>query len=257
MPRTLARRLLCTPPGGAAEAIGGWLARHPDAPVAAAPLDSGWMVYPGPGSAWGGCSGVGLDGPVSDDVFARLDAFFGPRAHAPMVLVCPYAHASLVDGLADHGFHARRFRQTMWRPATTLEPCIPDGVLIREEHAVEVIARGFADGADPTEHDLLVERIFDASPSSRTLVAYRDGRAVGGGRVAIADGLAVCFGASVLPEARRQGIHDALLRARMNLAAASGCDTVVVEGSPGGATERNALRLGFSLAFTQVIFRRP
>lgn len=47
-----------------------------------------------------------------------------------------------------------------------------------------------------------------------------------------------------------------MMRARIAAALAEDCDRLVIENEPGGATERNALRFDFRVAFTQVVFAR-
>ena len=98
------RRLQCNYPRSAMAVIENWLTLHPDAPVAAQRLGSGFMAYPGPDVAWGGANGLGLHGPVDDDTFAAIDAFFEPRDHSPLIIASAYAHDTFVDGLARHGY---------------------------------------------------------------------------------------------------------------------------------------------------------
>ena len=55
-----------------------------------------------------------------------------------------------------------------------------------------------------------------------------------------------------LPAYRRQGVHAALIRARMVVASEAGCDLVVVHTVPGAPSQRNVLRAGFQLLYTTV-----
>lgn len=152
MSLAFARRLLLREVGGPAEALLHWKANHPDSPVAAARLDGGWMVYPGPGLPWGGAVGLGLSGAVADDLLDRLDAFFAPLRHDPRVLVCPYADPALLGQLQAHGFRARSFRHVMVRDGAPLPPgpTTPGVEVTRGGEPPGLIARGFNEGAEPT-----------------------------------------------------------------------------------------------------------
>jgi hypothetical protein len=52
-------------------------------------------------------------------------------------------------------------------------------------------------------------------------------------------------------EARGQGLHSEFIRFRLEQAATAGLRYVTVGSTPGGPTERNALRAGFKAAYTQ------
>jgi len=58
-------------------------------------------------------------------------------------------------------------------------------------------------------------------------------------------------GASTVPEGRRQGAQLALLDARLRHAAAHGCDLAMMCAAPGSASQRNAERNGFRIAYTR------
>jgi GNAT superfamily N-acetyltransferase len=63
-------------------------------------------------------------------------------------------------------------------------------------------------------------------------------------------GIAARMAAGTLPEYRQQGIHTALLHARLQAALASGCDLAMVHSRPGAASQRDILRGGFQLVYT-------
>ena len=65
------------------------------------------------------------------------------------------------------------------------------------------------------------------------------------------DGVALMAGASTVPEGRRQGAQLALLDARFRFAAYQGCDVAMMCASPGSASQRNAERHGFRIAYTR------
>jgi GNAT superfamily N-acetyltransferase len=87
-------------------------------------------------------------------------------------------------------------------------------------------------------------------PETRLFLAWRNGRPVGGGALEIHSGVAALMAAETLPAFRSQGIHTALLRARLVAAHKAGCDLAMVHTRPGAASQRNVLRAGFQLVYT-------
>jgi GNAT superfamily N-acetyltransferase len=77
-------------------------------------------------------------------------------------------------------------------------------------------------------------------------------RAIGTGAVGIYDGVAILAGASTIPDARNQGAQRALLDARLRFAAERGCDLAMMAALPGSASQRNAERQGFRIAYTRI-----
>lgn len=65
------------------------------------------------------------------------------------------------------------------------------------------------------------------------------------------DGVGLLAGASTVPEGRRQGAQLALLDWRLRQLAAQGCDLAMICAAPGSASQRNAGRNGFRIAYTR------
>jgi hypothetical protein len=66
--------------------------------------------------------------------------------------------------------------------------------------------------------------------TSTSLVAYRDGRAVGTGGLSLAGDVLRLWGGAVREEARGTGVYRALLARRLELGAAAGCRMALVKG---------------------------
>ncbi len=73
--------------------------------------------------------------------------------------------------------------------------------------------------------------------------------------MSIHEGVALLAGASTVPEARRRGAQLALLDARLAYAAERGCDIAMMCAQPGSASQRNAERQGFRIAYTRIKWR--
>ena len=75
---------------------------------------------------------------------------------------------------------------------------------------------------------------------------------LGGGALAVRDGLATLFADSTIAAFRRQGFHRELIAARLNEAIALGCDMAMAATLPGSTSQRNYERLGFEVVYTKV-----
>jgi hypothetical protein len=64
--------------------------------------------------------------------------------------------------------------------------------------------------------------------------------------------VALLAGACTIPEARKQGAQLALLDYRLRYAAEQGCDLAMMCAQPGSASQRNAERHGFRIAYTRI-----
>jgi GNAT superfamily N-acetyltransferase len=67
---------------------------------------------------------------------------------------------------------------------------------------------------------------------------------------------ALLAGASTVPAWRGRGAQGALLGARLRHAAALGCDVAMMGALPGSASQRNAERQGFRIAYTRMKWHR-
>ena len=74
---------------------------------------------------------------------------------------------------------------------------------------------------------------------------------IAAGALFLHEGVALLAGASTVPEGRRQGAQLALLDARLRFAASKGCDLAMMCAAPGSASQRNAERNGFRIAYTR------
>ena len=83
------------------------------------------------------------------------------------------------------------------------------------------------------------------------MFAEIENKPIATGVVFIGEKVALLAGASTVPEARRQGAQSALLEARLKVAISQGCDLAMMCALPGSASQRNAQRNGFQIAYTR------
>jgi hypothetical protein len=85
-----------------------------------------------------------------------------------------------------------------------------------------------------------------------SFLAELHGQPIASGSMSICEGVALLAGASTVPEARKQGAQLALLDSRLSYAAENGCDLAMMCTLPGTASQRNAERQGFRIAYTRI-----
>jgi GNAT superfamily N-acetyltransferase len=82
-----------------------------------------------------------------------------------------------------------------------------------------------------------------------------DSRPLGCASLTVREGLAVLGGMSTLPAERGRGVQSSLIRERLAVAADRGCDLATATVAPNGVSERNLIRLGFTVAYENVILQ--
>jgi GNAT superfamily N-acetyltransferase len=205
---------------------------------------------------------VGLDVVPTDADLDAIERFFVERGTEPKLELTAFAEHALIRRLADRGFVLFEVENVLACDAQKVVPTVPAGVTIekidrlddaRIREAVRVQTHGFSpDGK--IDEQLFEFAVFNAKqPSCETFVALVDGRIVGAGAAAVLAKSCGLFGASVLAEHRRRGIQRALIEARVAWGAAHGADLAFVVSRPGIATERNAMRAGFVMAYARIV----
>ena len=79
-----------------------------------------------------------------------------------------------------------------------------------------------------------------------------DGKRAATGAINIHGDIALMAGASTVPQARGRGAQQSLLAYRFHCAAQQGCTLAQMGAVPGSASQRNAERNGFQIAYTRI-----
>lgn len=238
---------------------------RPDRGAAVESIAGGFAIYCGANSPTTQAVGMGLDGPVSEEEFDRLENFYRHRAEAVRVETCPLADASLIGHFGKRGYRVTEFSNVMALPLdgwqgsqNQSEP--PRGLVIEQVDHGQIdlwsltVSQGFAEKGPVIPEIVDVMKMFALSPRVECYLGRVDGKVAGGGTLAIRDGVAGLFGASTLPAFRRRGVQAALLHARLARAAEAGCDLAVCLAQPGSTSQRNIVRRGFTVLYTRVKF---
>ena len=214
--------------------------------------------------------GLGFHGPVTRVDIARVVAWYEGAGHEAQVKVSPYADASLAAHLGDAGFRLARFESVFFlelgsRPRIPALP--PTGIVIRTvdpgDHAAVrevaiLVSVGFAPPGAAVNEDELEPMIRGIRRDRAvTLGAYADGRCVAGCGMERHEDLVGLYGLVVAEPYRRRGIQQAMIAARLDLAARRGAAIATIGAAPGIATERNARRFGFQGAYSRAVLIKP
>jgi ribosomal protein S18 acetylase RimI-like enzyme len=229
----------------------------------AQPLAGGVAAFAGVTSPISRAIALGMLGRVDDADCDAVEDFYRRRGAVSQVDLCPLADPSLAGLLGARGYHCKQFLNANFRPLSAHEhwPATP-GVTVTVVEPSEAdlwcatVARGFA-AANPVLPDNLdIARPTPSNPLVRCFLARIDDEPVGAGALAIHDGAARLFSTSTVPAFRRRGVHTALLRARLQLAAPT-CEIALVSAVPGSDSQRNLERAGFRVAYTRIRMVAP
>jgi GNAT superfamily N-acetyltransferase len=237
--------------------------RYPETGAAWLPVAGGCAVTCGRPSVINRACGLGMSGPVTPADLDALEAFYRDRRVAGYVRVCPHADASLVHLLGERGYTLGAFMNVYARPLAELLAADGSAPEVEIRVATEAEARRWfaaasftGDWAQPDGVTFMVIRTV-LKPGTRLYLAWMEGQPVGGGALEIREGVAALIAAATLPAYRRLGIHSALMRTRLRIAAEAGCDVAVAHTRPGAMSQGNVLRNGFELLYTTVEMRAP
>jgi GNAT superfamily N-acetyltransferase len=227
-------------------------------------VGGGVAVFAGVNSPITQAEGLGLNGPVSEAEFDRLEEFFRSRGSAIFMEVCPMADASFIEALGKRGYRVAEFSSVLIRDILPGDkyPGAPAGITIRKPAPdemrlfVETVAQGFAEYFEPNEEFIQSMQNFFAGPAIHAYLVFAEGKAVGGGTLTLRNGVAGLLGSATLPGFRCRGIQSALIGVRLEDARAAGCDFAMSMTLPGSGSQQNLERQGFRVIYTRTKFIR-
>jgi GNAT superfamily N-acetyltransferase len=178
----------------------------------------------------------------------RLEEFFHSRGASVNLEHSPLADLIVAQHYRTRGYGPIEFSNTLFLSlAGHRDPPAENGTLeirrIRPEETdlwTRIVCQGFAEQVPITPDLLKTASCFGHSELAICFLALIDGVSAGGANLCIHGGVAAVNGASALPEFRGRGIHSALLRARLALAASQGCDLALTNTAPGSGSQRKA-----------------
>ena len=263
--RALARRLERAEASGNAASVEARARISPQIGATWIEVAGVYAMFDGVGSPLTQTFGLGVFEPVGISEMERLEAFFRERGAAVDHEVSPLAPPTLVSLLNERGYHPLEFTSVMFRPIgggagwLARHESQVEARVIREDEG-EVWARtaieGWSEFPEVEEFMRDIGRLNLARAGATCFIAEAGGRAIGTGVLGTHEGVALLAGASTIPSGRRQGAQLALLDARLRYAAEQGCDLAMMCAAPGSASQRNAERHGFRIAYTRCKWRQ-
>jgi GNAT superfamily N-acetyltransferase len=210
---------------------------------------------------------LGMFEAVTATQLDQIEQFFHERGAPVFHEVCPLSGAPLARMLCERSYQPVDFTNVLYRPLSIdadNSGAGADGVCARlaepgeEALWARTAAEGWSDVA-PQYYDYIIElqHLNPHRHSSRCFLAEKAGQAIASGAVGLYEGVAQFAGASTIPRWRNQGAQRALLEARLRYAASQGCDLAMMVAEPGSASQRNAERQGFRIAFTRTKWGKP
>ena len=224
-------------------------------------VDGTYVLFDGVGSPLSQTFGLGLFAPPTPEALETIETFFRDRGAEVFHEVSPLADPAVLGLLAERGYQPIELTSVMHLRLTTdrLESRPSDRELIvrpaepgEEDRWAETAARGWS---DTPEAAAFIREFGPVSGRAKGMVLFLaewEGYPIAAAAFAIHDGVALLAGASTDPAFRGRGAQAALLDARLERAAAAGCEIAMMGALPGSASQRNGERQGFRIAYTRI-----
>jgi GNAT superfamily N-acetyltransferase len=225
-----------------------------------------YVMYDGAASPLTQTFGLGLFEPATSAALNEIEEFYRERGAGVFHEVSPLADPSLLALLNERGYQPIEFTSVMYRPIDNdfqLKASRNEKIQVRRIQDSErrlwarTAARGWSEFTELGDFMLEMEQVNAIRRDALSFLAELDGQSIATGALIICDGVALLAGASTIPEGRRQGAQLALLESRLRYAAEHGCDIAMIGAQPGSASQRNAERHGFRIAYTRIKWHLP
>ena len=265
---TLSRRLERAEARSNAEFVEARAAADPASGACWIEVAGAYAMYDGPASPITQTFGLGLFDPVSPEDMSRVEEFFRERGAPVFHEVSPLAEGALLALLNERGYRPVEFTSVMFRQlragpgvAAPRDERISVRAVGEDEHELwaRTAAKGWSESPEVADIMFDLGLVSAKRPGGLSFLAELGGEPIATGALAISEGVALLAGASTIPEGRQRGAQTALLDARLRYAAERGCDLAMMCALPGSASQRNAERQGFRIAYTRIKWhlRRP
>jgi GNAT superfamily N-acetyltransferase len=258
---TLARRLEKKEGRSNAEFVEARAKLFPESGAEWIEVAGAYVMYDGVGSPLTQTFGLGLVQPVTRDEMERIEEFYAKHGAEVFHEVSPLADPSLLVLLNERGYRPMEFTSVLYRPVRSglqLAASRNEKIQVRlirdgeQELWARTAARGWSEFTELADFMLEIAQVSAGKATALPFIAELDGQAIATGALSISDGVALLAGASTVPEGRKQGAQLALLETRLRYAAEHGCDIAMIDTQPGSASQRNAERHGFRIAYTRI-----
>jgi hypothetical protein len=220
-----------------------------------------YAMFDGVGSPLTQSFGLGVFEEVGSAEVQAIEEFFRERGAEVFHEISPLADSSLWALLGERGYRPLEFSSVLFRPIAAelrLDRPRSDHIRVRRieleeaNHWAEVAAQGWGESPELAAFMRDLGQISARSRGNHSFLAELQGQPIAAASLSLGEGMALLAGASTVPRARNQGAQLAVLEARLRFAADHGCDLAMMAAAPGSASQRNAERQGFRIAYTRV-----
>jgi GNAT superfamily N-acetyltransferase len=225
-----------------------------------------YAMFDGVGSPLSQTFGLGLFTAPTREQLESIESFFTTRGAEVFHEVSPLADPSILGVLAERGYHPIELTSVMHQRLTrSPDPAalrMPSAMTIRrvepggEDVWAETAARGWSETPESAAFIREFGPVSARAEGALCFVVEWDGYPIAAAVLAIHDGVALLAGASTDPAFRGRGAQAALLITRLDYAQSAGCDLAMMGAAPGSASQRNAERQGFRIAYTRIKWAR-
>lgn len=235
-------------------------------------VGGGVAIYAGVDSPYTKLAGLGFE-PLDIEALAAIERAFDLRGSKLQIEFSSLGDGPICCALTGRGYQLTGFENVMGRTVERGAPLSRCGIDVTLAEAgetevwIDALVTGFehpdvVDG--PSLHESFSRETIDRAlrgirevSGLRRYLARLDGVVAGGGSMFIAGRVALLCGAATLPACRRRGVQTALLRRRLEDAAAAECNMAVLTiAQPGSKSQENARRQGFELLYTRAVLAR-
>lgn len=221
------------------------------------PICGGYANFAGVGSPVTHAIGLGMNGPITADEFDRMEQFYRFRGSAVNLDLCPHADWSLVELLGQRGYRIVECNNVMAGPVVgSPDARVRIAEVPEEDLWNRTLIKGFFPAAEVTPAELDIGRRMFRLEAATAWMGIVDGQPRAAAAMNHRGKLALLFADSTLEGYRGQGLHLALIRARLHHAAKLGCDLATASTAPGSGSQRNYERAGFRVVYTKLNMQR-
>ena len=219
-----------------------------------------YAMFDGVGSPLSQTFGLGLFSEPTAAQLEEIESFFRDRGAEVFHEVSPLADLAVLTILPERGYRPVELTSVMHmhlplrRPPRTKAPEITVRRIDPGEESMwaETAARGWGESPELAAFVRELGVVTVRSKGAASFVAELANQPIAAAALAIHDGVALLAGASTDPAFRGRGAQAALLSERLRHATAAGCDLAMMGALPGSASQRNAERQGFQIAYTRI-----
>jgi hypothetical protein len=237
----------------------------PDSGAAWIEVGGAYALFDGPESPCTQTFGLGLFEETTDKHLDKIERFFAEKGSQVFHEVSPINDPALMALLNERGYAPIELTSVMFRllddtdcSGRLINPKITTRLI--DEDEVPMFTKTSVEGWSAEMPDFAsfgaeLCRVSANSKVSRCFIAELDREPIATGTLLLCGDVAILAGASTIPNARNMGAQNALLQARLKFAGENGCTLATMGALPGGQSQMNAQKNGFTIAYTRTKWR--